>query len=505
MTPKRAEAVGISLYVLAIVLAIALHIAGARQGALSLDEHVSYWTIDSVTPSTTHRRSLDVTALPPLSAWTHEASIAVFGRSEFALRLPSVAFAVAAVALIGIVGRTLSGRSWLVGGTAAMLLACDPNVLDQTRVGRCYGLVLLLAVCLMWASVQWSRETARWSAASAWLVCAVALVWTHYLAGLFVAVSFAATVAIGHRNAPEGTSDRTGPAIAGAIALILVALAWPLVTPLFRLQILSETLNNRELTYSLVNLTGPILFVAMVGWFLVRAERRHTVDGTADRPIKLLLLCCSLVPVIIVWALTREGDGAIGSPRYRLPYLPPACLLLAIVANQLQRWLGIVLVVAAIAANIALAPPQQRLLYADDTADDERWKSIALILQDQASDQDVVFVQGGLAEGHVLQFLYEDRLFSDYVACRLSRFYLRRPIERVGVPYFWDRVATLRPWYLQRLSQASEKGAVWVAAAIDTDLNRNSLNGLLAIIEEAGFDTETVQGDDRTVLLRLVR
>ena len=69
---------------------------------------------------------------PPLAFWLMAASSSVFGLTEFALRLPSAVFGIAAVVLQYLAGRRLGGRT--VGVLAAVLLLGVPQFVAYSRL-----------------------------------------------------------------------------------------------------------------------------------------------------------------------------------------------------------------------------------------------------------------------------------------------------------------------------------------------------------------------------------
>src|SRR5688572_13991017 len=69
---------------------------------------------------------------PPLAFWLMAASSSVFGLTEFALRLPSAVFGIAAIVLQYLAGRHLGGRS--AGLLAAILLLGVPQFIAYSRL-----------------------------------------------------------------------------------------------------------------------------------------------------------------------------------------------------------------------------------------------------------------------------------------------------------------------------------------------------------------------------------
>ncbi|MFN8710123.1 MAG: ArnT family glycosyltransferase, partial [Planctomyces sp.] len=178
------DSIGRLLLVLACLSSIGLMFPMWSAGPLVLDEHGSYWMIDSDLPGTTLSRSLSYTAIPPLSGWLQELFLLALGKSELVFRLPSALCHLIAVPVIYFAGTTLRGR--LPGGIAALLLAWHPEALDEVRIARCYGLVLLMASLVVWATLRWLKHGPQVRWVVAWTLSAAGLMWTHYTSALLV-------------------------------------------------------------------------------------------------------------------------------------------------------------------------------------------------------------------------------------------------------------------------------------------------------------------------------
>ena len=119
------------------------------------------------------------------------------------------------------------------------------------------------------------------------------------------------------------------------------------------------------------------------------------------------------------------------------------------------------------------------------------WKLMADIIQQEGTDNEPIFVQSGLVESTLVPAFFDDRQFLEYVACRISRFYLDRPCPRYGLPFNWKSSLEMQRYFADRLIDAKSRGVTtaWLAGAIDTDLNRMSISGFEAILQEQGYVT----------------
>lgn len=110
-------------------------------------------------------------------------------------------------------------------------------------------------------------------------------------------------------------------------------------------------------------------------------------------------------------------------------------------------------------------------------------------MSQRAHRDEPILVQSGLTESHLVPVFAEDPLFMEYVACRVSRFYLEEHHPRYALPFLWDERSGIDDFYRELLAALAvrDDAGFWVAAATDTDLNRSSLVGIQRIAIEAGF------------------
>jgi len=155
-------------------------------GPLVLDEHGSYWIIDAEIPGSSLSRALNYAAIPPLSSWLQEVFLWTFGKSEFVFRLPSALCMLGAILVTFQVGREMGNVA--TGGMAALLLTWHPEAMDEVRIARCYGLLMLLSAGLVWMTLRWKRSPASpiyallWSVAAVGVLCrASAHLWVVYV------------------------------------------------------------------------------------------------------------------------------------------------------------------------------------------------------------------------------------------------------------------------------------------------------------------------------------
>jgi mannosyltransferase len=266
--------------------------------------------------------------------------LAVFGESDWALRLPSVLFGALAAGATAILGRRLFGE--LAGLVAGLALASSSYFVSWSQGARGYTLAVLLAIVSTYAFVRACEErSAAW-----WAIWAAALA-----AAGWVSV-FAFSVAAAHLIAFLLFSPRPplrAPAIAACAALaaflpqlVLVVsgdngqLDWiPAPTP-YRVAVGVWDLASRNPVAVLAAAIGVVQLI------------RHAVPGAATWKTGLVMvwLAAPLAATLLasIWQPAFEA-------RYVLVGLPALALAIgAAVVALPRRWalvLGVALVLSA--------------------------------------------------------------------------------------------------------------------------------------------------------------
>jgi hypothetical protein len=477
----------------ALVSGVSLMIPLVWAGPLVLDEHGSYWILESDLPGSSLRRSLDYAAIPPLSSWVQAVAMRVAGKSEAAFRSSSALCYLFAIAVTYVLGRDLCGP--VAGGIAAIILAWHPEAMDEVRMARCYGLVLLTSAGLLWVTVRWLREPSRAVWGAAWGVAAAAVAWTHYLAVPLAALAWLAVVAAKFRRRSERASSFSLLIAAGVAA----ALCLPLLPAALRMWEWSPFLNYQRETQSVWRIVGPLwiaglptgVVVAWIPGHVLAAKSATPLDSVSARSLGLLA-AWSLLPVLLI-AVVAHGDlTSLANPRYRVAYaVPGACLLGGLLAGCSTRLSTLCLATAAaLAAAWGMSPRlpwEPGRLGSHDAAE---WRRAAEIIDAQGQAGQPVFVQSGLIESSLVPVYFRDALFMEYVACRVGRFYLETPHPRHGLPFLWDVSPDMRAFFAELLAtnRGESQHDVWVACATDTDLNRRSLEGIQTLLLENGYE-----------------
>lgn len=405
--------------------AVTAHVAG--QGIAELTR----WTADDIQP--------------PLYYYVVAGWTALVGRSEWALRFPSVFFGVLTTALMYAAARRLFGTR-AAAGLAALLTALAPLYVYYAQEARMYAqltfLGLLAGYALLRAMGWHGRQDEppepdrRPSAATQppacvapcaeglrgvrwWLVfviAAVAALYTHYFAA-FLLLAYAACVlsALIVQTARGGRPAwrRGGAAAAAAAGIVLLYLPWlPAMLTRYRVDRsywqgalkLGEALRHVAISFTvaapemmleteavrLLPWFGLAFAAAMVGLF----ARAH------GRPLLWLLLACLLVPTVGILALASR------TPKFNARYLmiaSPAYLL--ILAGGLAAWararpraatvLGYALTIAVLAFQIVTARTALRNWFTDRAFAKAQWREMtATVRAKMGPDEAVVLVSG---------------------------------------------------------------------------------------------------------------
>lgn len=474
-------------------------------GPLVLDEHGSYWIIDPGAPGTSLSRSLDYAAIPPLSSWLQAVFIAVFGKSEFVFRLPSALCYLAAIALTWRVGCALGDRT--AGGIAALILAWHPEALDEVRIARCYGLVLLLSAALLWVSVCWLSRPRSWAWSVGWGIAAAGLMWTHYTAAPLIACIGLSLLFLRSPASNARLPLRT-VVLAG---VVLILLSFRLLPAIQRLREWSPFLNYMSGEQPLWTTIGPLWWLGLPAGCLVAWCGRQLLGstGAGNRAALLRLAVWTLIPLALLALMARGDMTSLANPRYRVPYAVGGACLIAYLLSWCGRHPAALFAAAVTTVSLGWwhsgTLPWQLGRLGDPT--DAQWKLVSDHIERVGIAGEPLFVQSGLIEAYLVPVYRDDPQFMDYVACRAGRFYIESPHPRYALPFLWDADSGVVGFFEERLRSiaADAPGSFWVASATDTDLNRASLAGIQAIAEQGGYEVVEEQRQPAVTLLRYLQ
>ncbi|RLC78046.1 MAG: hypothetical protein DRI61_10485, partial [Chloroflexi bacterium] len=323
------------LVLLLLLLAFLLRVY--RLGAQSLwyDEGVSAYLTTLSPAELTRWTAEDIQ--PPLYYYVLYLWVRGAGRSEFALRFPSLFFGVLMVPMFYLLGKRLAGEKAAI--IAALLAAISPLYLWYSQEARMYTLFTFLGLLSCWLLLKLANpgsQPAGGFTSLAYLLTNVAALYTHYFAFFLLAFQGLFSLITGLANA--GKSPQGRHRLLGILALqgasVLAYAPWlPFLLNRYRVDVsywegtlkLHEALRKVLISFSLgeTMLEQKALPLALIygGLFLLSltlmavAHKRHSV---------LFLALYLFIPLVAVLALTYRNPKF--NPRY-LMFASPAFLL----------------------------------------------------------------------------------------------------------------------------------------------------------------------------------
>lgn len=436
------------------IAAVAVRLRQSRE-SLWLDELHTAWV---ATGAWTEVASRSVQGnQSQLFFWIEWLLVHTIGRSELALRLPSlVAGALLVVALYWVVWKW-TGQRWLAL-LAAWLLAIDPQATYFGTEARPYALVQVLAllhVALFLELVERPTTLKR----VAMVVGAALLFHLHYTTALL----FAAELAwYAWRRSRAWTAY---PTTALAIDFAFIAL---LAAP--AIGVLREVFGRRRNWQAFVDQRPIWAGVQMLPWgpsalataavvAAWRWARRSRIGAGGGMPAGLsLALFWLLVPVTLAWIATASDTARLLSPRYLAASAPAALVLLALALGAIPD-AGIRAIAAGAFAVVASATsPVVRALAAGEApiawrTDDWRG-AVAYFNRHPLHGQGPVLLRTLLIKSDALRESPADGALAEYSLYPLRSLY---PIDapRDGlVPLRRSNPGTLRPELVARMDTA---------------------------------------------------
>ena len=452
-----------------VVLALAL-LAGAvlrlrtlGEAGLWTDELVSWWAASSDSVGELLTRCADCMAIPPASLLLQHASVGAFGKSEWALRLPSALAGIAAILVVFLAGRRMFGAE--AGAVAAAVLSIHPAHLWFSADARPYALAVLLAAASIWAFHELTRD-GSWRNV---IVYAGATAGLLHLQFVFLPLIGAQALAVflGRRTGAPAWR-RVGLAFAGAAVLSIPvlpqllgvaaragALAWPAKD------------EFPPGIYALLQST-PLLCSLAVVLILALATGRDplAVGGEEPRSSFDLLAVASqaFVPLLCLGLLALRLSSLV-KPRYYSVYLVPIVLLLGWALTRpawiAGRRLGVALFVGLILAT-QVVPEMRAGRSFNRDVQGEDWRGAVRMVLEGRQPGDAVLVRSGLVESADFFRGSYPEICEPYLLAPLSDFYYSGegkptllPSEFEGPPY--------PPAYSRRIGAALEGvGRIWV-------------------------------------------
>ncbi len=359
-------------------------------------------------------------AKPPLTYWSVAASIAVFGRTEFAARLPgALAFAATVLLMVRLGRRFVPEQAWLPALTYATFVfpPLAANLVTTDTLLTLWEALQALAFAELWWAT--TPATARRARLLFWFAAGLAFM-TKGPPGLLILAASALFAVITNR----GAGVRRLVSWEGLLVFLVVGGTWYAVVmirePGVMHYFLVEEVVNRVATdkmhrnaewYGALKIYLPTVLLGMLPWLplLLRTwwQRKSGFIERLRANDEARLLACWLLLPLVVFTLARSR-----LPLYLLPLFVPLALIAAraLAPLDMSRRTRQVLL-AAWCAALVLARAIPAFV---DAPEDDRAIARALRAALPAAPDEVAFVETEPRYG--------------------LRFYLDSEIERLELP-----------------------------------------------------------------------
>lgn len=318
--------------------------------SLWLDETTTYWSACKGV-SAAVARSQFWPGQNLLYSMIAALAIRLGGHSEFVLRLPSLLAALATVWVLFKLGTRLGDREMAALSVATFVSL--QAMFETAANARPYALGLFFVVASTWQLVRW-LDTSRKRDSFLYVVLAATIPYFHYLfAPMFLVHGLYAWY-----RTREGAKTRLSQLwLAGlAVLLLLSPLGWNAIaahhvsaaasftsTPDF------EKLFSAEMPAVL----GTGIFVGMLlgYWIYGRLKAEYVVEARPESV--LLLITWFLVPILILFLISRFSEYKLFVSRYYLPAFPALALLVGWGMRNLEEKIRVIVSACVVLTAIA--------------------------------------------------------------------------------------------------------------------------------------------------------
>lgn len=427
ISPRASRVLG-TLVLVTLLLAFALRIYRLPDQSLWYDEALSVYYAGQ--PLREALAGISGSDHPPLHSLLLHFWMAVAGRSEFAVRYPSLWWGVLSGALLYRLGTQLFDKS--TGLLVVVLLAVSPLHVWYSQEARMYSLALALSLGVMLAlqAVIARREASSWPWAGYVLVGALAL-YTHFYTSF---VLIFANLAFGEwwlvRTVREGWRAMRGLlarwAAAQGVILLLFAPWGRFVADQYATNAtywhgalgLKQIIHDTALAFvagdrvhSPLAQTGAwaLAILALLGLQAAAQSGSQPAQQDLSRGERALwLLLWLAVPVATLFAISHDRPKF--APRYLLLSLPPMLLLAAVgsiclalsawehkpsLGHRIKRWLAAagLLLMGALVISTSVTSLQKQ--YLDETLARPDFRAVTAYIEHHGTPGDVIVLVGG--------------------------------------------------------------------------------------------------------------
>ncbi len=309
---------------------------------------------------------------PPMIAWMIHISTAIYGDSEWAIRLLAPVFHTIAATTLFLLARRMfnSLAAWFCVVTYLLM----PGIVLSSGVISTDGVLFpfwCIALYLFW---RLREEDLGWLGTVA-LGLAIGCGFLSKYAMIYFAIGVSLTVLIDRPTRIAVLSPKGGLFLSVAALVFTPHLIWNVVNDF---QTVSHTVDNANLGGDLFNLDhlpkflgdqmgvfGPVCFVALIAalTFLRPSQRLEDLgDAPHAQRAKEAWLACFIVPVLIIIAFQAVLSRAHAN--WAATAYPAASVLVGAFLMRAASWrpaywagIGLQILVGALAITLALAPP----------------------------------------------------------------------------------------------------------------------------------------------------
>ena len=292
---------------------------------------------------------------PPLYFVLLSLSVRLFGSSEFALRLLSLACGILLIPLLYVAGKRLVGDA--AGCLAALMAALSPMYLWYSQEARMYMLAPLIGLLSFYALLRLiDREaTGRQTWAVVYILATIAMLLTHYLTFFILAVEILIAILAGLRG--SRLLRWLWPlVIVGLLAVLILIYGLSIMPPssaqggftFVPLQILARDLLNSFSLGLSVNVED-VIFLDFVFLLVALSGLLASIIGRHKSPLPgaLILLLYMIVPIGLTYMSSYVRPLYMNS-RHLIMITPAFYLALGAGLSDMRARRGIFLGVCAV-------------------------------------------------------------------------------------------------------------------------------------------------------------
>ncbi len=310
------------VYPVALVASLSIWLLALR-APLWLDETLAYWQVSGGFAKVWSRSALMPSSIGYL--YTLWAAKSILGRSEIALKIPSLFALLAAVYFLYRSARELYGQE--IGFLAAIFFTLQYSVVFAATDARPYACALLATTLAIFTFIRWMSGH-QMRQAIAFGAAAAAILYFHYLFGAILPAFAIYYLVVRFRSIKEDL--RQLAAVLGTFVLLVV----PLAVRVLMLYHTRETHIVQPKLHPVLQSLNTLVPLQLLIGFIVAAAlgalvRKIRIPGNDSWPTVLLFPLLGLVPAAVLCGVEAATPIHLIQPRYFLIVAPGSALIWA--------------------------------------------------------------------------------------------------------------------------------------------------------------------------------